>query len=177
MKYSALTVAAICSMLLSACTNPTGTAGSMNSTYRGTLHAIEVIDLDEQKYNTSTNAMLGGLAGAVLGNIISKNSTGTWVGAAAGAAVGGLGSMGMNRSEGLRLSVDSENGDVIIDVPFNCNYKVGQTLRIVGSGNSGVQVQYYANGAYHTASAQSTSQCPAVYNRFKQGVGNMDDQY
>lgn len=175
-KISLLSVSALCALMLNACTNPTGTAGTMNSSYKGTIHGIEVIDLDEQKYNTSTNALLGGIAGAVIGNLFTKNSTGTLVGAAAGAATGGLGSAGLNRSEGLRLSISSENGDVLVDVPFNCNYKVGQKIRIVGSGNSGAQVQYYSNGSYHTATSQKTSACPTTYNKFKRGVGDFSEE-
>lgn len=154
---------------LTACTNPTGSAGSMSSTYKGSITGIEIIELNSNTYDSSTNTLIGGIAGAVLGGIITDRSTGTLIGAGLGAAAGGLGSQGMNRSEGVRLSVDSDNGDVTIDVPFNCNYKIGQKVRLVGRSGS-TQVQIYDNGAYHTATEQKTSQCPTTYNKYKNGL-------
>lgn len=155
--------------LLSACTNPTGTAGTMSSVYKGTITGIEIVDLDTNKYDSSTNTLIGGLTGALIGGLLSDHSTGTLIGAGVGAAAGGLGSQGMNRSDGVRLSLDSDNGDISIDVPFNCNYKLGQRVRLIGSSGS-TQVQIFDNGAYHTATEQKTSQCPATYEKYKNGL-------
>ncbi len=173
MKYSALVIATAVasSIALTACTNPTSTAGTMSSTYKGKIQGIEVISLDSNNYDTSTNTLIGGIAGAIVGGLVADRTAGALVGGGVGAAVGGLGSQAANRTDGLRLSLDSENGDIVIDVPFNCGYKLGQKVRIINSGSKGAQVQFYSNGAYHTATAQSSSACPTTYNTFKKGVG------
>lgn len=176
MKTSILcaALAAGVAAMLTGCTNPTGTAGTMSSTYKGTVTGIEIVDLDTKKYDSSTNTLLGGLAGALVGGLFSDSSTGTLIGAGVGAAAGGLGSQGMNRTEGVRLSVESDNGPIAIDVPFNCGFKLGQKVKIIGNSSS-TQVQYYSNGSYHTAIEQKTSQCPTTYNSYKKGLYADDD--
>ncbi len=173
MRYSALVLATAVasSIALTACTNPTSSAGTMSSTYKGTIKGIEVIYLDSKNYDSGTNTLVGGIAGALIGGLVADRTTGALIGAGVGAAAGGLGSQAANRTDGLRLSLDSENGDIVVDVPFNCGYKLGQKVRIINSGSNGAQVQFLSNGAYHTATAQSASACQTTYNKYKQGVG------
>lgn len=175
MKNIAFTAIAVCiaTLSLSACTNPTGTAGAMNSSYGGTVKGIELIDIDSKKYDTSTNTVIGGIAGAVLGAVINDHTSGALVGAGLGAAAGGLGSKAANHTDGLRISLESDNGDVMVDVPFNCGFELGQKVRII-NGSQGAQIQFFKNGAYHTAMAQSSSQCPTQYKRYQRGLYQED---
>ncbi len=174
MRTSSIIVIAAAAALAVGCTNPIGTAGTSNAYYTGKITGIEVVELDSQQYDSSTNTIIGAVGGAILGQLLNKHTSGTLVGAGLGAAAGSLGSKALNRSEGLRISIDSENGPMLVDVPFNCSYKIGQAVRIVTSSN-GAQLQIKRNGAYHTASAQKTSACPATYRKFQAGVGSSDE--
>lgn len=62
---------------LAACTNPDGT-----------------------RNNTATNATVGALGGAALGNLIGGDSRSTLIGAAGGAAAGGLVGNAQDRNQG-----------------------------------------------------------------------------
>jgi outer membrane lipoprotein SlyB len=170
MKASSALAIAAAAFIAAGCTNPTGTAGTANAYYTGKITGIEVVDLDTNKYDTTTNTVVGAVGGAILGQLFNKHTSGTLVGAGLGAAAGNLGSKALNRSEGLRISIDSENGPMMVDVPFNCNYKVGQKVRVVTS-STGSQLQVYRNGAYRTAVNQKTSACPSTYSKFQAGVG------
>ncbi len=167
-SIAVMTAAAVA--ILSGCTNPVSTAGTSSAYYTGKITGIEVVDIDSQKYDSTTNTVVGAVGGAILGQLFNKHTSGTLVGAGLGAAAGNLGSKALNRSEGLRISIDSENGPMLVDVAFNCSYKVGQKVRVVTSSN-GAQLQVYRNGAYHTATAQKTSACPSTYRKFQAGVG------
>lgn len=162
------TVASLGALILNGCTNPTSTAGTVSSYYDGTLTGIEMIDIDAQEYDSTTNALLGAIGGAIIGNLLNKHSTGTLVGAGLGGAAAGLGSSAANRQDGLRLSVNTEAGNMIVDVPFSCQYRVGQKVRVI-SGGGAAPVQVYSQGAYRTATVQSKSECPTRYSAYKQG--------
>ena len=171
-SISVMTAAAV--VILSGCTNPVGTAGTSNAYYAGRITGIEVVDLDTQNNDSTTNTVVGAIGGAIIGQLLNKHTSGTLVGAGLGAAAANLGSKALNRSEGLRISIDSENGPMLVDVPFNCSYAVGQKVRVVTS-SAGAQLQTYSGGAYHTASAQSTSACPSTYRKFQAGMGSTSE--
>ena len=108
-----------------------------------------------------------------MGAVINDHTSGALVGAGLGAAAGGLGSKAANHTDGLRISLESDNGDVMVDVPFNCGFELGQKVRII-NGSHGAQIQFFKNGAYHTAMAQSSSQCPTQYKRYQRGLYQED---
>ena len=173
-QYSFTAIAFASALALSGCTNPISTAGTVSNYYSGRITGIEVVDLDSQKYDSATNTVVGALGGAILGQLFNHHTSGTLVGAGLGAAAGNLGSKALNRTEGLRISINSDNGPMLVDVPFNCGYKPGQKVRVVTS-SSGAQLQVYRNGAYRTAANQKTSACPSTYKKFKNGVGEQDN--
>lgn len=153
-------------LILSGCTNATTEAGSMNAYYDGTITDIEPIDMDNKQQDSTTNAVIGMVAGAIAGNALNGHTTGTLVGAGAGLLAGKGYSMLADRTDGVRMTVDTENGPMIIDMPFSCKYGVGKKVRIVsGSTNGSVMVE--ENGHYVTATKDSKSKCPAVFEKKK----------
>ncbi len=156
----------LCAATLSACTNPVSEAGTVSTYYEGRITGIEAIDINNKKNDNTSNTILGAVGGALLGNLISKNSTGTAVGAGLGALAAGSASKYMDRHDGVRLTIDSDNGPLIVDMPFSCKYAVGKKVRLIsGSAQGSVMVQN--NGRYETATEDSYSKCPAVYNAIK----------
>lgn len=65
----------LCATTLNACTNPVSEAGTVNTYYEGTITGIEAIDIANKKNDNTSNTILGAVGGALLGNLISKNST------------------------------------------------------------------------------------------------------
>ena len=163
--YSLSAVALASSVLvLNGCTNATTEAGSMNAYYDGTITDIELIDMNNKQQDSSTNAVIGAVAGAIAGNMINGHTTGTLVGAGAGLLAGKGYSMLADRTDGVRMTVDTENGPMIIDMPFSCKYGIGKKVRIVsGSSNGSVMVE--EDGHYVTATKDSKSKCPAVLEK------------
>ncbi len=151
-------------LILNGCTNPTTEAGAVNTYYEGTITDIESIDMDNKQQDSSTNAVMGGVAGAIAGNLINGHTTGTLVGAGAGLLAGKGYSMLADRTEGVRMTVETENGPMIIDMPFSCKYGVGKKVRIV-SGSSNGTVMVEENGHYVTATKDSKSKCPSVLEK------------
>ena len=144
----------LCAATLSACTNPVSEAGTVSTYYEGRITGIEAIDINNKKNDNTSNT------------ILSKNSTGTAVGAGLGALAAGSASKYMDRHDGVRLTIDSDNGPLIVDMPFSCKYAVGKKVRLIsGSAQGSVMVQN--NGRYETATEDSYSKCPAVYNAIK----------
>lgn len=166
-KYSLSSIVMASSVLvLSGCTNPTTKAGSMNAYYDGTITDIELIDMNNKQQDSTTNAVIGAVAGAIAGNMINGHTTGTLVGAGAGLLAGKGYSMLADRTDGVRMTVDTENGPMIIDMPFSCKYGIGKKVRIVsGSSNGSVMVE--EDGHFVTATQDSKSKCPAVLEKKK----------
>lgn len=162
-----LAICAGAAAVLNACTNPTTEAGSVNTYYEGTITDMEAIDLTTKKNDTGSNALLGAVGGAVIGNIIGNNSTGTLVGAGVGALITGGASNLANRHDGVRLSVDSDNGPLIVDMPFSCKYEVGKRVRLISGSSTGSVMVEEDNGHFATATEDSYSKCPAVYEKIK----------
>ncbi len=174
-SLASLAIGLGCSALLCSCTNPTSTAGSTSTFIDGTIENIEIIDLDSNKYDSGTNTLLAGLGGAVIGQLIGGNTTGTLVGAGVGAVAGGLGSNAANRSDGLRLTLDTINGAMVADMPYSCSYKVGQKVRFLSSSSgNGAQIQIFKNGRYVTVKEESKSACPTRYDNMKASTVSAD---
>ena len=72
----------------------------------------------------------------------------------------------MDRHDGVRLTIDSDNGPLIVDMPFSCKYAVGKKVRLI-SGSSQGSVMVKQNGRYVTATEDNYTKCPAVYNSIK----------
>lgn len=159
-------IALISAFALSACTNPTSEAGSVNAYYDGVITGMEAIDIDNNQQDSSTNAIIGGVIGALLGNAVNGHSTGTAVGAGLGVLAGSGLSKITDRSTGIRLSVDTDNGPLIVDMPFSCKYGVGKKVRLI-SGSNSASVMVEENGKYVTATQDKTSQCPALLQEIK----------
>ena len=162
-KYIA-TVTAATVIGMNGCTNPTSTAGSVNTYYNGVITDMEQIDIDTQKYNSTTNGLMGMVAGAALGNALNKHSAGTLVGAGVGYLVGAGASKIGDRSTGVRLTIDTDNGPMIVDMPFSCKYAIGKKVRLV-SGSSQGTLMVENNGHYETATQDSLDKCPSAFTK------------
>lgn len=165
--YSSLLVCgSVLALSLTGCTNPTSTAGSRSTYYEGIIEDIEIIDIQTNQMNDGNNTIIGAIAGAIIGNMVNKHSTGTVVGAGIGAVAGNAVSKATNRTDGVRLTVETDNGPMIIDMPFSCKYKVGKKVRLVSSGDKGT-IMVESNGKYKTATQDSYTTCPLVYEEIK----------
>ncbi len=161
-KFLVTTVCALgAAAMLGACTNPVSTAGTTSTLMEGTVTEMEYIDIDSNKYNSDTNTLLGAAAGALIGNLIGDSTTGTLIGAGVGGLAGNLGSQAANRGNGVRLTVETEDGTLVVDQPFSCLYHVGAKVRLISNSTQG-SVQVYSNGHYVTATEDSKSSCPTV---------------
>lgn len=151
---SALTLA----FTLTACTNPTGSAGQSMYFTEGVITDVEVIDIEKNKYDATSTAAIGAIGGAAAGQIIGRDTKGTLIGAGIGAVIGGLGAKIADRGEGMRLTVQTEEGLLLIDQPYSCDLRPGAHIRMINNGGS-YQVQVYDGTRYRTAVQSSTSEC------------------
>lgn len=159
-KLLAGTTGLVALTALTACTNPTSTAGSVSRFTNGTIVEMERISIDAERSDTETNSLIGAVIGGIAGNLLNNHTTGTLVGAGAGAIAGNLASRGMNREDGVRLTVDTDEGTYLVDQPFSCSYQVGQQVRLINAGGNNAQVQIYENGAYRTVQKNEPRDCP-----------------
>ena len=143
-KIIGLTILVATTLSMAGCTVPTTEAGNTQTYYEGKITGIELIDMKTNRNDNTKNTLLGAVGGALLGNLIGKNSTGTVIGAGAGALAGNALSEYGQRHEGVRLSVDTDNGPVIVDMPFSCKYAIGKKVRLI-SGSSQGSVMVYNN--------------------------------
>ena len=165
--YSALLLSgSILAMSLTGCTNPTSKAGTRSTYYEGVIEDIEIIDIDTNQMDNGNNTIIGAIAGAIIGNMVNNHSTGTIVGAGLCAVAGNAVSKATNRTDGVRLTVETDNGPMIIDMPFSCKYKVGKKVRLVSDGDKGT-IMVETNGKYKTATQDSYNTCPTVYEEIK----------
>ncbi len=151
-KASILAISLGAILSLSACTNSTGSVGQTMYFTTGTIVGIEKIDV--KKNNTDTLANTGILAavGAVAGQLIGKDTKGTLIGAGIGAGAGLLGSYIGDRGEGMRLSVKTDNGTILLDQPYSCDLKVGKEIRMIKQKDGSTQVQVKNGNSYKTVS-------------------------
>lgn len=158
-KLSVLSVISASLLSLVACTNPTSTAGSQAYFTEGIVKDVEIIDINENKYDTKKNAGLGATGGAILGQIIGGNTKGTLIGAGIGAVLGGGASMMGNSSDGMRLTVKTSSGMKIVDTVHSCLIQKNSKVRLIQQ-RSEIQVQVLTTAGYRTAKADPISKCP-----------------
>ncbi len=173
-KYKSLTISSLALGLsiftLSACTNYQSNVGQVSTYYSGTITGLELADVNTNEYNSAGNAVLGAMGGALLGGIIADDSTGAWIGASLGGLAGAAGSSYANRQDGVRMTIDSENGPMIVDTYFNCKLSLGKKVRLISGGSHGTEIQLYQNGAYKTLKQNKSTDCPSTYNKIKKGL-------
>ena len=146
-------------LFMSGCTTSTGTVGKMSYFTEGVITDIEVIDVKKNNVDTTTNAGLGAATGAIAGQAIGRDTKGTLIGAGIGAVVGLLGSRFADSGDGMRLTVNTDNGLVLIDQPYSCLFKINAKVRMINN-NGSYQLQVFDGEHYRTAVAQSKSKCP-----------------
>lgn len=146
-------------LFISGCTTPTGTVGKMSYFTEGVITDVEVIDVQKNNIETSTNTGLGAATGAIAGQVIGRDTESTLIGAGIGAAIGLLGSKFAESGEGMRLTVNTDKGLVLIDQPYSCLFKVNARVRMINN-NGSYQLQVFDGERFRTAVAQSKSECP-----------------
>lgn len=158
----AVCVSALAALLtLTGCSSPTGTAGNVSYFTEGVITDIEVIDIDLNKYNHQGNAAIGAAAGAGIGQIIGKDSESTLIGAGIGLLAGLAASNIADRVDGMRLTVSTNQGLILLDQPYSCNFRKGAKIRMINSSKgNGVQVQVLTDGRYVTATKNAKTDCP-----------------
>lgn len=148
------------SLITSGCTNPTSTAGKVSYFTEGVITDVEYITIDLDHYNTKNSAIVGGAIGAAAGQIIGGNTKGTLIGAGIGALLSGVGSKVMDRTtDGARLTINTNQGFILVDQPFSCYYKKGSKVRLINQNDNTVQVQVYYEGSYRTAEKNAHKDC------------------
>ncbi len=164
-KKNALTATALAvvlgaSILASGCSNPTSTAGRVSYFTEGVITDVEYITLDLNKYDTTKTAAVGAAAGAAAGQIWGKDTKSTLIGAGIGALLSAGASALMDRtSDGARLTINTNQGLVLVDQPFSCNYQRGAKVRLINQSDNTVQIQVLVNGTYRTAETNSPKEC------------------
>ncbi len=161
MKFSLMTAAAVIILALAAggCTNPTGQAGQISYFTEGVITDIEIIDIKKNKFNAAATTGAGAIAGAAAGQIIGRDTRSTVIGAGIGAVAGGVGAIFADRGEGMRLTVNTENGLILLDQPYSCLFQIDAKIRMI-KHSDGIQVQVWDGEHYRTAEAGLSSECP-----------------
>ena len=62
-------------------------------------------------------------------------------------------------SDGARLTINTNQGLVLVDQPFSCNYQCGAKVRLINQSDNTVQIQVLVNGTYRTAETNSPKEC------------------
>lgn len=132
------------------CTNPTSEVGAVSTFTTGVVTDVEVIDIQKNKYDTTTSAIAGAAGGAAIGQIAANDTRGTLIGAGIGAAVAGLSSMALDRGEGMRVTIETDKGPIIVDQPYSKDIKKGAKVRMINH-SSGMQLQVFDGTTYKTA--------------------------
>ena len=121
-KIIGLTILVATTLSMAGCTVPTTEAGNTQTYYEGKITGIELIDMKTNRNDNTKNTLLGAVGGALLGNLIGKNSTGTAIGAGAGALAGNALSeygyayvKGINGGEIVSISQEEEKDEYYTD--------------------------------------------------------------
>ncbi len=158
---SGLLVTTLAVTTLSGCTNPTSTAGKVSYFTEGVITDLEYITIDLEHYNTQKSAVVGGVAGAAAGQVIGGDTEGTLIGAGIGALLAGAAAAIMDRTdEGIRLTINTNQGLILVDQPYSCTYQKGSKVRLINQSDNTVQVQVLVNGSYRTAQKNKRDECP-----------------
>lgn len=160
LSCSLLPVVLAGSLITTGCSNPTSTAGKVSYFTEGVITDVEYITIDLNHYNTKNSTIVGGAIGAAAGQIIGGNTKGTLIGAGIGALLSGAASTIMDRtSDGARLTINTNQGFILVDQPFSCYYKPGSKVRLINQNNNTVQVQVLYDGKYRTAEKNAHKDC------------------
>lgn len=146
---------------LAGCTNPTSTAGKVSYFTEGVITDMEYITIDLDHYNKTNTAVVGGIAGGAAGQIIGGDTKGTLIGAGIGALLAAGAAAFMDRtSDGIRLTINTNQGLVLVDQPYSCTYQKGAKVRLINQSDNTVQLQVLVNGSYITAEKSERNDCP-----------------
>ena len=138
-----------------------GIAVQEKGTSNGVITDLEYITIDLEHYNTQKSAVVGGVAGAAAGQVIGGDTEGTLIGAGIGALLAGAAAAMMDRTdEGIRLTVNTNQGLILVDQPYSCTYQKGSKVRLINQSDNTVQVQVLVNGSYRTAQKNKRDECP-----------------
>lgn len=159
--------AALFSLTLSSCADTTEhTAGAGSTFYDGTITGIEAVTFKGNKNGEHT--FLGMVVGGLLGNLANGHHGGTIAGAAIGGLVGKYAGSMLPGDDGLRLTIDSDMGNLMVDVPFSCKFTNGGKVRIVTHADT-YELLAEENGRFVTPENESYSKCPAYAEEIKSG--------
>lgn len=157
-KIVAISATLALTISLNACTYSTGNSGAVMSYTEGVIKDIEVIDMDKNHTDKTTNTAIGAVGGAVAGQLIGKDTKGTLIGAGIGAGIGLLGSFLADRGQGMRLTVSTDTGNMLVDQPYSCMFHINDKIRMINQQDGSVQVQVYRNGSYQTVSYSNNNE-------------------
>ena len=116
------------------------TGASGYSSVMGRVAGIEPVTVGgETKLGVGT--AIGAVAGGLLGHQIGSgrgNTAATVIGAGAGAVAGSVAEGHMRRGAGERITVDLDRngGRVVVTQPGNSGLRIGQRVRIEGTGDA-----------------------------------------
>lgn len=158
---SGLLVTTLAVTSLTGCTNPTSRAGQVSYFTEGVITDMEYITIDLDHYNKTNTAVVGGIAGAAAGQAIGGDSEGTLIGAGIGALLAAGAAALMDRtSDGIRLTINTNQGLILVDQPYSCTYRKGAKVRLINQNDNTVQLQVLVNGSYVTAEKNDRDECP-----------------
>ncbi len=104
-----------------------------HSVYYGTILVVKMVQIEGTK--SGAGVVAGGVLGGFLGNTIgggTGRSLATAAGAIAGAAAGAVGEEAVTRTQGVELTVELDNGQIIAVVQeADDEYVVGDRVRIL----------------------------------------------
>ena len=128
---------------------------------KGVITDMEYITIDLDHYNKTNTAVVGGIAGAAAGQAIGGDSKGTLIGAGIGALLAAGAAALMDRtSDGIRLTINTNQGLILVDQPYSCTYRKGAKVRLINQNDNTVQLQVLVNGSYVTAEKNDRDECP-----------------
>jgi len=118
---------------------PQNQAGRAEPVEFGSLVGIRPVEIrpGQTRLGTIAGAVIGGAAGATIGNSTTANIVGGTAGAVAGGAVGSA-LQGSQRTNGVELTVRLDSGaSVAVVQPGNPNdYRVGDRVRVIGTADN-----------------------------------------
>lgn len=130
-------------MLLAACASP-APQGEVTARY-GRVERIDIVTVEGDK-KLGVGTVIGAVAGGIIGHQVG-GGTGKVVATAAGAVAGGvIGNKVENRNQGqagqhVLVKLDT-GGSVGITQPSNANLRVGDRVRVDGSGEDARVVRF-----------------------------------
>lgn len=154
-------------LFLCSCADTDGAQSGNGSTYYdGTISGMEAVTFKDTQKDDHT--ILGMVLGGLLGNLLNGHHGGTNAGIAIGGLIGHFSGALSPGQDGTRLSIDSDMGNIMVDVPFSCKFENGKKVRILTHTNK-YEVLIEDNGRFVTPDNDSYSKCPAIADDLKSG--------